>query len=444
MSTPEPEYTVCQTMRPSVSIVVPFVGTDAELEALRRVLESVVTLPGDELVVADNSREPRVVPNSENSVVRVVRANGQGSSYHARNVGAHATQSEWILFTDADCVPLPTILDEYLGCSVAENVGAVAGGILPGHSDTFVARYSASRNILEPDEGLALKEGGFAVTANLLVRRSVYEQLGGFCEGIRSGGDVDFTWRLQEAGWKLVIKPSATVVHAHRETLRDLFSQYRRYGASFSWLRRRHALQNPARFTGTRVTLGTAKHMTLHFCRAAVLLSRGRMRDAAFAVVDGIISLVQFRGSLEHNRPRWGANSQPRPSGSQAVVTLAPNVPAPIPAAITKGARLEMRHRELAPRAWLTRDQDIYYWEDDSYAERLRGACRLALRGLLTGRPRHALRGLRWGHQFELAGPATRLSKLPVTVDSESTPQEVAFALRIASQTRSERAHRLR
>ena len=45
--------------------------------------------------------------------------------------------------------------------------------------------------------------------ANLLVRRAAFEQVGGFYEGVRAAEDTDFSWRLQQAGWRLELRPGA-------------------------------------------------------------------------------------------------------------------------------------------------------------------------------------------------------------------------------------------
>ena len=45
-----------------------------------------------------------------------------------------------------------------------------------------------------------------ASSANLLVRRAAFEQVGGYTEGIWAGEDTDFTWRLQDAGWTLALQ----------------------------------------------------------------------------------------------------------------------------------------------------------------------------------------------------------------------------------------------
>ena len=73
-----------------------------------------------------------------------------------------------------------------------------------------------------------------------MVRREAYEAVGGFVEGIRSGGDVDFCRRIQEAGFTLELRPNATVVHPHRETLREYLRIVARYAAGARWLDERY------------------------------------------------------------------------------------------------------------------------------------------------------------------------------------------------------------
>src|SRR5207302_6470136 len=59
-------------------------------------------------------------------------------------------------------------------------------------------------------------------------------------EGVRSGADWDFSWRLQEAGWTLAYNAGAVVEHHHRATLAALSRQIVRYGSSRAWLVRRY------------------------------------------------------------------------------------------------------------------------------------------------------------------------------------------------------------
>ena len=82
--------------------------------------------------------------------------------------------------------------------------------------------------------------GVAAATGNLLVRRSTFDELGGFADGIRSAGDVDFCWRMRDAGWTLEQRPAARVSHHHRENLVSFLAMIARYGAGSRWLNERH------------------------------------------------------------------------------------------------------------------------------------------------------------------------------------------------------------
>src|SRR5579875_2688523 len=165
--------------------------------------------------------------------VRLLGAHGERSPAHARNAGAAAAANAWILFLDADTVPRPGLLDAFFAGGVNERVGALAGEILPAApSGGLAARYSAARNFLGQREHFAHPYRPRAAAANLLVRREAFEQLGGFCEGVRAAEDTDFSWRLQEAGWRLELRPRATVSQLRR--------QWRGYAAGRAWLARRH------------------------------------------------------------------------------------------------------------------------------------------------------------------------------------------------------------
>ena len=211
-----------QTSRPAVSVVVPFRGDWTGADRLVAALRCLDIRDGDELIVADNTGGGNAGLIAGHGI-RVVRAARERSAYHARNEAARLAMADWILFLDADCRPAPNLLAAYFEESISDGCGAVAGQILgEPEQASFAARYARSRNLFDHADGLIRASGGGAAAGNLLVRREAFEQVGGFTEGIRSGGDLDICRRLAVGGWRLDFRQGAVVHHRHRASLPSL------------------------------------------------------------------------------------------------------------------------------------------------------------------------------------------------------------------------------
>lgn len=227
--------------RPPVTVIVPFAGGRDEATAMLDRMAAIELRAGDELLVVDNSPVSVV---AERPGVRVVRATREGSSYHARNTGVEAARNDWLLFTDGDCAPVPWVLDAHFSPVPGDRAGAAAGAIHTAPSGgSWVERYSDRMEVLSQTRMLSHPFRPSAATANLLVRRAAWEDVGGFCEGIRSGGDAEFCWRLGIRGWEIEYRPRAVVQHYHRSSVRGLLRQYARYGAGVAWIDRRYPEQ---------------------------------------------------------------------------------------------------------------------------------------------------------------------------------------------------------
>jgi GT2 family glycosyltransferase len=157
---------------------------------------------------------------------------------HQRNLGVREASGELVVFTDAGCIPRPGWLATLLaplrdGERVASGV-SVSPEERPGLYDTRIQSQAQSVYLSE------------CPTLNMAFDRSAFERVGGFDEGFEYGSDIDFSWRLVEAGLRIRSVPSAVVEHdwgGHGRQLRRAF----RYGRARARLYRKH----PRRLAGS-------------------------------------------------------------------------------------------------------------------------------------------------------------------------------------------------
>jgi GT2 family glycosyltransferase len=259
--------------RPAVDIVVPFAGSDAALDDLLRRIEVIQLGAGDTLTVVDNR------PGSHDRGDNVVAAPDQQSSYHARNRGAARGHNPWLLFIDADVDPSPDILDRYFDTPPADDVGLLAGGVQDAplsDNPTRAERYAVHAEQMSQTRTLRAGPWAYAQTANAAVRREAFEQVGGFTEGIRSGGDADLCFRLRVAGWRLDSRAHAGVIHHNRAGTRAFLRQKARHGAGAAWLNDVYPGSFPPR--DRRLWL---RRLLRELKMSAFLVARGRRDEAA-------------------------------------------------------------------------------------------------------------------------------------------------------------------
>jgi glycosyltransferase involved in cell wall biosynthesis len=164
--------------------------------------------PAHEVVVVDDgSRDGTAELAEAHSVVdRVVRRDGGGPGA-ARNAGAAATSGDVLAFTDADCFPDPSWLAE--GVRAIAEADLVQGAVWP---ERPVGVFDRSVTV-------AYSHGLFE-TANLLLRRELFDALGGFepwlmpVDGKELGEDVWLGWRAVRSGARVTFCASAVVRHA--------------------------------------------------------------------------------------------------------------------------------------------------------------------------------------------------------------------------------------
>ena len=200
------------------------------------------TLPPDELVVVDNG-------STDDTAVMAARAGAtvmsepQRGSYRARNRGWRSTSSDIVAFTDVDCLPDPTWLHELTQPFVDPSVVAVGGAIVQDELTSASQRWIVERRLLDQAFNASGPFMPFFATANVAYRRSTLDALSGFDEIFLSGGDNDFSWRLQAlTDGRLVYRAEARVRHKVGRSITEVTSRCRRYAVGDYLLEKRWSM----------------------------------------------------------------------------------------------------------------------------------------------------------------------------------------------------------
>lgn len=149
---------------------------------------------------------------------------------HQRNAGVAAAEGETIVFTDAGCHPTERWLDaltEPLG-----NGEAVTAGMTLATDD----RGIYDKHVRERLSSVYLTE---CPTINMAFARRTFDAVGGFDETFEYGSDIDFSWRLVDAGFRIRSAPGAVLRHDWGDFERQLRRGYR-YGRARARLYRKH------------------------------------------------------------------------------------------------------------------------------------------------------------------------------------------------------------
>jgi GT2 family glycosyltransferase len=183
----------------SVTAVVP---TFERPQMLERALHSIrgQERPPDHVIVVDDARGQglaavwNAIARSGLSAATVLANDRRPGASGARNAGAAASGSDVLAFLDDDDEWLPSYLYEALSCLDAERADVVCVDQLWSFPDGSERRGKTAPDALVPASFLIGNPG--MVGSNVLVRREVFDAVGGFDESLPTHNDVDFGLRL--------------------------------------------------------------------------------------------------------------------------------------------------------------------------------------------------------------------------------------------------------
>jgi glycosyltransferase involved in cell wall biosynthesis len=193
----------------TVSVIIPARDAAATIGATVAGLAAQERAPDEVIVVDDGSTDATVaLAEAAGVVTRVVPGAGDGPGA-ARNAGAAAASGDVLAFLDADCEPQPGWLRA--GLAALEPADLVQGRTTPPPG-AAVGPFDRTLWVVAP--------WGLFETANLFVRRELFDRLGGFepwlspARSKELAEDVWFGWRAVRSGARTVFSDDALVHHA--------------------------------------------------------------------------------------------------------------------------------------------------------------------------------------------------------------------------------------
>ncbi len=231
---------------PLVSVIVPVRNRPEEIRAC---LESLTGLAYPaaklEIIVVDDASTDHTVDIVERfGEVRLLRMRRHRQASYCRNRAAEVARGEILAFIDSDCLADPAWLKELVPAFDDRSLGALGGWVDAAWEEKGLDRYEKVKSSLKI--GSWFKRSGtgerffYVPACNFLVRRAIFTELGGFREHLHVGEDVDFCWRLQDAGHALEYRPFGRVAHKHRNHLVAFCRRRFQYGTSEPVLQRLH------------------------------------------------------------------------------------------------------------------------------------------------------------------------------------------------------------
>jgi glycosyltransferase involved in cell wall biosynthesis len=256
---------------PKFSIVVPFVGSETKVLAFLKHWRLIIDLPLiEELILVDNNIGAPVVKLKPYNKVRFVKCDKKGPA-SARNLGVKHVKSEWVWFTDIDCVPgyndfllLISEIEQSGADAVQGQISIVGKGLIVEHYRKFNAFSS--------------KYSWDIITACFFIKSTSFSDLGGFNESfsLAGGEDTEFGERMV-LKHKILHSSAIQVNHLTKNSYYSFLIRNYRYGVGTGLILKK---RNEFRFIPSNPGMSRKLGLWDNFCFSSrwLAFTAGRMK----------------------------------------------------------------------------------------------------------------------------------------------------------------------
>ncbi|MBQ8156130.1 MAG: glycosyltransferase [Prevotella sp.] len=228
------------------SIIVPVYNRPDEVDELLESLSNQTLKDFEVVIVEDGSVKPckDVCDKYAGILALHYYAKENSGPGQSRNYGAERAQGDYVIILDSDVV-LPTGYLQAIDDELRQNPSEAFGGPDAAHDSFTPVQKAISYSMTSffttggIRGGKAKLDKFYPRSFNMGIRRDVYLKLGGFSK-MRFGEDIDFSYRIVEAGYKPQLFPEAWVWHKRRTDFRKFFRQVYNSGIARINLEKRH------------------------------------------------------------------------------------------------------------------------------------------------------------------------------------------------------------
>lgn len=230
----------------------------------------------DHLFVVDDASDP-VLEIEQDLRIEQLRLQEPSGPYVARQLAACPAREEVLLFLDARTRVLPGWRNALVEPFMDPKVMLACASVETTWGPTLAQKAAHRQQPFHVDRFIMPGRPMYFPTCSLAVRTSAFRSVGGF-RNLRSGGDADLCWRIQERfPDSFHVNPSAYATWDPRPSIAAFRRQWRRYGegaAALSALHTQFSAHRNSRAVILKAAVGSIASFRESGVRLLAALSR--------------------------------------------------------------------------------------------------------------------------------------------------------------------------
>jgi cellulose synthase/poly-beta-1,6-N-acetylglucosamine synthase-like glycosyltransferase len=203
-----------------ISVIIPTRNEKTIEENLESLLNQNYSGRYEIIVVDDGSTDDTRERIKKFKKVKLIEQKHKGPAA-ARNLGVKNSKGDIVLFLDSDAVPDKNWLKHMISPFKDKKIVGVSGTYRTLNKNSLIARFAGYEIDERHDKLSKEKTIDFIGSFSAGYRKNVFLEFGGFDESFSmpSGEDPELSFKISNAGLKMVFQPKAFVYHKHPDTI---------------------------------------------------------------------------------------------------------------------------------------------------------------------------------------------------------------------------------